>query len=115
MRLDHLLSTEFCGAPVWRPFRDDVFPALVGVGVVPAGVEEIKDLLPALWVGGGAVHAVGSPDRHAPCVGWVFRAHGSGAACSSCRAGLWCGGGLRTGEWTRATAASVWVWLVFVL
>ena len=94
MRLDHLLSTEIQGAGFrvrCRPRPDG--PASVGLLVWKRSVALV-------WYG----HAFGFPDRH--------RAFGSGVGppyrvpsvplVGFAGSGSGRGGGLRTGEWTRA-------------
>ena len=94
MRLDHLLSTEIQGAVCARcrpPGR--MGPASVGLLVWKRSVALV-------WYG----HAFGFPDRH--------RAFGSGIGSpyrvpsvplvGFAGSGSGRGGGLRTGEWTRA-------------
>ena len=52
--------------------------------------------------GGGVVHAVGFPDRQAPCRGWCSVPAVLAVPLVGWVSGVvWCGG-LRTGEWTRA-------------
>ena len=55
-----------------------------------------------VWVGSGVVHAVGFPDRQAPCRGWCSVPAVLAVPLVGWVSGVvWCGG-LRTGEWTRA-------------
>ena len=87
------------GAPMMGCF---LFLA-VWPGGVPCWLEKGQGACAlVVWVGSGVVHAVGFPDRQAPCRGWCsvpavlvpsFVGWVSGV--------VWCGG-LRTGEWTRA-------------
>lgn len=99
-----VFAGRLCGVRVvGRPVR----PPCVGWGVVLAGVEEIEGLVSGLrgrgsWCG-ACCWVPGSPRLRFVGVGGS-----SPVGRVRCRfgvvRGLWCGGGLRTGEWTRATA-----------
>ena len=68
-----------------------------------AGWKRVR-AVPACVVGvdSGVVHAVGFPDRQAPCRGWCSVPAVLVPSLVGWVPGVvWCGG-LRTGEWTRA-------------
>ena len=70
MRLDHLLSTEFCGRTVVRRYGDALQPGFL-LGGVPCWLGKGQGACAlVVWVDSGVVHAVGFPDRQAPCRGW---------------------------------------------
>ena len=103
MRLDHLLSTEFCGRTVVRRYGDASFSWPSGRVVSLAGWEKGQGACAlVVWVDSGVVHAVGFPDRQAPCRGWCSVPAVLAVPLVGWVSGVvWCGG-LRTGEWTRA-------------
>ena len=69
-----------------------------------------RSWIPPVWVGVVWCVLLGSRTATPPFWWGVwFRAHGSCAVSVGVVRGLWCGGGLRTGEWTRA-AAMPFVW-----
>ena len=87
------------GAPIWGCFT----AWLPGRVVSLAGWEKVKAPAPVVvWVDSGVVHAVGFPDRQAPCRGWCSVPAVLAVPLVGWVSGVvWCGG-LRTGEWTRA-------------